>query len=163
MGGTASRPIWVTDGDTTQTVFLGETWPSPDESVDFNATASAAYAVRVVENALVSIASGAQRVYLGYAVDGPTIGSGIATDSGSEKPLYKALELALPIASGATAIASPDQTGRALYVAVFTTADEIVVVATNEDGDDHALDVVLEGVTGKETITSARSFVRYIA
>lgn len=163
MGGTAGHPIWVTHVDTTETTFFDATWPSPESSLDFNVTASAAYAVRVIENALVSIAAGAQRVYFDYAVDGPSIGSGLATDVGSKKPLYRALELALPVASGATVIASPDQTGRALYVAVFTTADQIVVVATNEDGGHQALDVVLEGLTGKETIASARSFVRYTA
>jgi hypothetical protein len=49
-------------------------------------------------------------------------------------------------------------------VAVFTTADQIVVVATNEDDERSALDVVLEGVTGKET-DRVRALVRarYIA
>ena len=98
------------------------------------ATASAAYAVRVIENALVSVGAGAQRVYFAYAVDGPSIGSGLTTAAGATKPLYRALEVALPLASGATVIASPDQTGRAVYVAVFTTADQVLVVATNEDG-----------------------------
>ena len=163
MGGTAGHPVWVTHGDTTQTTFFDATWPSPEESVDFNVTASAAYAVRVIENALLSMGAGAQRVYFGHAVDGPSIGSGLTTTAGAKKPLYRALELALPLASGATVIASPDQTGRAAYLAVFTTADQIVVVATNEDGDHQALDMVLEGVTGKETVASARSFVRYIA
>jgi hypothetical protein len=163
MGGTAGHPIWGTDADTTQTTFLGATWPSPDADVDFNVTASAAYAVRVIENALVSIEAGAQRVYFGYAVDGKSIGSGLATDTGSKKPLYRALELALPLANGATVLASPDQTGRAVYVAAFTTKDQIVVVATNEDSDHQALDVVLEGSTGKETPASARSFIRYTA
>ena len=163
MGGTAGHPLWVTHLDTTETTFLDATWPSPSSSVDFNVTASAAYAVRVIENALVSIGAGAQRVYFGYGVDGPSIGSGLVTTEGGQKPLYKALELALPLATGATVIASPDQTGRAVYAAVFTTADQIVVVATNEDGGHQPLGVVLEGTTGKETITSARSFVRYIA
>jgi hypothetical protein len=162
MGGTAGHPLWATHVDTTQTTFLDTTWPSPESSVDFNVTASAAYAVRVIENALVSMEAGAQRVYFGYAVDGTSIGSGMTTAAGAKKPLYKALELALPLANGATALASPDQTGRAIYAAVFTTKEQIVVVATNEDDGQQTLDIVLEGVTGKETMASARSFVRYL-
>jgi hypothetical protein len=163
LGGTAGRPIWVTHLDTSETTFLDVTWPSPGSSVDFNVTASAGYAVRVVENALGSIAGGAARAYLGYAVDGPSIGSGLVTAAGEDKPLSRAIELLGPLAAGATVVVPPEQTGRALYVGVFTTAEQIAVVVTNESGEPQALDVVLEGASGTETIASARAFLRYDA
>jgi hypothetical protein len=164
IGGTAGHPIWGTRVGTSETTFLGSTWPAPESFVDFNATASAAYAVRVVENALVSIAAGAARVYLSsYAADGSSTGSGLATTSGEEKPLHRALELALPLAGGATVIEPPDQTGRALYVAVFMTADDLVVLVTNEDAGHQPFELVLAGASGTETLASARSFVRYAA
>jgi hypothetical protein len=163
MGGTAGHPLWVTRLDTTETTFLDVAWPSAESSLDFNVTASAAYAVRVIENALVSIAAGVQRVYFSYAVDGPSTGSGLVSAWGDEKPIFRAIEMLFPLAAGATMVAPPDQTGRAVYIAVLTTADEIVVVATNEDGGHQPLDMVLAGMTGTETIASARSFVRYLA
>ena len=161
MGGTAGHPLWVTHLDTTQTTFLDATWPSPGSSVDFNVTASAAYAVRVLENALLSIARPAHSGSFGYAVDGRPSdrdddgrGREAAAVQGTEPLSHRER------CDGGRAARS-DGSCRLRRCVHDRGPDR--VVATNEDGGHQALDVVLEGVTGKETIASARSFARYAA
>jgi hypothetical protein len=166
MGGTGGRPIWVTQVATAETTFFGSAWPPPEASPTFNATASVAYGVRVVDNAIASIESGAARVYFRYAVDGQSgvaKGWGAVSPFGVEKQLYRTIDLVLSeLEQGADVLAAPDQTGRAAHVAVFTAPDEIVVVVTNQDSAHQPIEIVIGGATGRESVVTAKSYARYI-
>ncbi len=147
------KPLFITEYATKETTFHGKKYPHADRfgGVDpskalayYSVTASVPYAARVYENTLALLNSGIQVPFLWQLNDEPSEvyekekSWGMVDLEGRPKPVYKSLGTLLPeIPAGARVLSPPEQDGSPLYAAAFVADDRLVVAVAN-DGDEPA-------------------------
>ena len=159
-----SQPLIVTEHGSKETDFFGETYPSPDEAAQFNATHSMGYAVRAMEDTLALLNAGAEVILHWYAVDDPSVissnkGWGFLDLDGNEKPVYVAAKLLAALPEGGFVLAPPDQEFSPCYATVATRGRELFVAVTNTSDGPVQCDLRINGVTEDFIVVGAQDCV----
>ncbi len=132
-------PLFVTEHGSSVNEFQGVTYPDPNSSAPYSATASMGYAVRCFENTLAALNAGASSILFWQAMDEPTEVQqknkswGFVDLQGNPKPVYlamRSLAAALPVGAEVVSPLS-DQTLEGLYAAAFVLEDQVVVALAN--------------------------------
>jgi hypothetical protein len=148
-----SIPKFVTEYATHARRFGGVEYPhcdrygewDPDKVFPYySATNTMGYAVRVYENTLALLNSGANAPFLWQAIDEPTETNppgygdrkrkswGALDLWGRPKPVFGALKTLYPkIPIGARVVVSPDQSANALYAGAYISGNRVVVGISN--------------------------------
>ncbi|MCX5632984.1 MAG: hypothetical protein NTW93_04850, partial [Phycisphaerae bacterium] len=170
----SSIPQFVTEYATKQNVFNGVTYPLPDNygSWDSNhvfpyysATNTMPYAVRVYENTLALLNSGANAPFIWQLIDENTEVTskkkawGLIDLWGNSKPVYEALKTLCPkIPVGAKVVQPPSQSANNLYVGVFVDGNTVVIGITNKKTSPSSATILLQNAPQNLTVIEAKAF-----
>ena len=158
-------PKFVTEYATKETSFHGVTYPSGDDYGEwdenlvfpyYTAMNSMPYAVRIYENTLALLNSGANVAFVWQAIDEPTevcppdFGGtkrkawGLVDLWGNPKPVYEALKTLYPkIPIGAEVVVASDQSDNYTYAGAYTKGSLVVVGIANGQAIEQTLTVRL--------------------
>lgn len=166
----AHKPIFVTEYASKEATFHGVSYPRPEstwrtDAGYYSATNTVAYAVRLYENSLALLNSGANVPFVWQLVDEiaelDSLGKswGLVDINGRPKPAYTALTtLCSKLPVGAAVVRAPDQSSNTLYAAAFVHEDRTVVAIANDSDVSRTSTIRLANAFGPLEILDVTAF-----
>jgi hypothetical protein len=169
------KPVFVTEYGSKETEYQGGRYPNPASTVwcadadhgrrYYSVTNTVAYAVRLYENSLALLNSGANVPFVWQLADEVSelneLGKswGLIDIEGRPKPAFVALTTLCPtLPIGARVVRAPDQSSNRLYASVFVHEDDIVVAISNDVNVSRTSTIRLRNVAGRLEVGNAVAF-----